>query len=416
MKKTSLFLVGLVSLLLIGGSLLAWIWFLRQQQSTSANPTDTSFLGDFPGSGTLSGGIFGNSLGTNIQTTPQGSTNADILTKPVLLKIYAEPTAGLIPYETDENATRVRFVDKATGDVLEYTHETKNTARVIRETIPRVLSATFSTDGRTVYRQYVDDAGTLVTVRTPLTNTGEGIRSTPLPNGTLYVAPLQQAEFVLVHTANGTSLIRTEQKDESESLWSSGLFGWNVSFAGDTILIYQNPSYDIPGVVYTFNSTSNTVGIPFASVRGFVPLPHPKQNSVLFSRSGGNVTSLFVHNLSDHTEQALAVRTLANKCVWSLLQKDTAFCAVPKSIPQRDIPDAWYRGEVAFADDWYKVNTQTGKSTLLYDTQENSSTIDVEKPMLNSNETALFFINKEDESLWMLSIPAQTEKPLTETP
>lgn len=408
-KKPSLIIIGFVSLLLIGGSLLAWVLFLREQESSTANPQDVSFLGDFPGSGASSGGgggIFGLPIGRS--ATGQGATGgsgAQTLSKPILIKVYNDPTAGLIPYDTEEEAARVRFVDKATGDILEYTYETKNTVRVVRETIPRVISAVFTPNGKTVYRQYLDDAGILVTMKTPLANSGEGIQSTPLVAGTTWVAPIHNDDILaLVRTEAGTILTRTKN-DESATLWSSALAGWNLAFTKNSAVLYQNPSYDVPGVLYTINTTTNTATSPMGSVRGLVANPHPGGGVILFSRSGGNVTSLFTYDQATHTEQALPVRTLASKCAWSSLQAYTVFCAIPHTLPQRDMPDAWHRGEVLLQDDWYVVNTKTGERTILYNTGEANTVIDVERPMLNADETALFFINKHDESLWMLGIP-----------
>lgn len=411
MKKSSLIAITLVSLLLIGGSLAAWILFLRTQEKTIANPNDASFLADFPGSGAHSGGggIFGSSIGESTSAGQGGQTTTPTIAKPILLKIYNEPTAGLAPYDTEEQATRVRFVDKATGDILEYTYETKTTGRVVRETIPRVMHAVFSSDARTVYRQYLDDAGTLITVETPLVSTGAGIRSTPLTNGTTVVIPTaDQKTLSLVRSTNGIDLIENTS-DEPKTLWSSALTGWQTAYAGNVALVYQNPSYDIPGTIYRVNTDTGIIDVPFNSVRGLIAVPNPTDRTILFSRSGGAVTSLFVFDPATHAQRALPVRTVASKCVWSTLREHTVYCAIPRTLPERGMPDTWYRGEVSLQDDWYTIDTDTGERTLLYDAREASTSIDVTYPVLNSKENALFFINKSDETLWMLGIPPQAE-------
>ncbi len=423
MNKTALFISAFVSVLLIVLALLAWIFFLRTEEASQSDPNDVSFLADFPGSGTTSngvGGIFGSSIGGG-NSTVSGTENPapEILAKPTLFKIYAEPIAGFIPYETEETgATRARFVDKATGDILEYTHESKNTARVVRETIPRVQYAVFTPNGRTVFRQYIDEAGTLVTVETPLTTRRDvpGITSKTLLNGTRTVAPITNTAHIIFVERAGRLEAVYNTEDAEESLWSSALLGWNVSYAGDRVVITQKPSYDIPGVSYILNIKTKTVSQPQKSVRGLVMVPHPRKETLLFSRSGGNVTSLFVYNPTEHREQALPVRTLAEKCVWHESDEHTVYCAVPNRIPSKDIPDSWYRGETSFDDTWYSIDTRTGELTLLYDTREAGVVLDVERPMLNSAGTALFFMNKKDQSLWMLALPKKvtTESSMNE--
>jgi hypothetical protein len=385
--------------------------FLRTQEKSTPNPNDTSFLADFPGSGAQSGGgggIFGSPIGATGSTQGQ-STTTPTIAKPILLKIYNEPTAGVAPYDTEEQATRARFVDKATGDILEYTYETKTTGRVVRETIPRVLHAVFATDARTVYRQYLDDAGTLVTVQTPLTSTGAGIHSTPMANGTYDVVPTgPDSTLALVRTGTGVNLTHNTA-DDTTTLWSSALTGWQTSYAGTTTLVYQNPSYDTPGTIYRIDAKTNRVETPFNSVRGLIAIPHPSNGSIVFSRSGGAVTSLFVFDPTTHTQRALPIRTLANKCVWSTLHAHTLYCAVPRTMPERGMPDTWYRGEVTLQDDWYTIDTDTGERTLLYDARESNTDIDVTSPVMSGTENAIFFINKTDETLWMLGIPKQPE-------
>lgn len=424
MNKTALFISAFVSVFLIVAALLAWIFFLRSQEASQSDPNDVSFLADFPGSGASPGGIsglFGSSVGggTGGASQSTGNSGPEALAKPALFKIYAEPIAGFVPYETEEaGATRARFVDKATGDILEYTHESKNIARVVRETIPRVQHAVFTPNGRTVFRQYIDDAGVLVSVETPLAARRDmpGITSKTLLNGTRLIAPVEDTAFVLFIERAGGLEARLVTEGTEEVLWSSALIGWNIAYTKDRILIIQKPSYDIPGVLYVLNSKTEEVSQPFTSIRGLTAVPHPSAPIILFSRSAGNVTSLFTYNLTAYTEQALPVRTLADKCVWHESEEHIVYCAIPKQIPNKDIPDSWYRGETSFDDTWYSIDTRTGELTILYDTREAGVVIDVERPVLNKTGTALFFINKKDQSFWMLGLPKKVTPETTNEP
>ena len=418
MQKPSLILSVFVSVLLIGGALAAWILFLQKESEKAPDARDVSFLGEFSGSGGGGlGGMFGSSAGGGTPSSGEDiSQTIPEFSKPTLTKIYNEPVSGLIPYDTTEDtATRVRFVDRAAGDILEYTRETNKTTRIVRETIPRVENAVFTKNGKKVFRQYRDEAGSLVTIETPLSSiqNESGIRSETLEAGTQHVIPLTNGSTVFfVKKTDGLHVLQKKDTD-TKGLWKSSLSGWNVRTAGDRILITQNASYDIPSTSYVLD-TKTAVLKNLGAVRGMVGILHESKPLVLFSRSGGNVTSLFIRDYENASEKALPVRTLASKCVWSKQKNNTLFCAIPNRMPSKDMPDTWYRGEVSFEDVWYAVDTETGGLTLLHDPKESGVSIDVEKPALNSAETALFFVNKTDQSLWMLSLPKEAQDAETE--
>jgi hypothetical protein len=69
-------------------------------------------------------------------------------------------------------------------------------------------------------------------------------------------------------------------------------------------------------------------------------------------------------------------------------------------------PDDWYRGEVSFSDQIWKINLNDGSTNMLIDPIliPDGEDIDATNLALDANEDYLFFINKKDSFLWELGL------------
>ena len=112
-----------------------------------------------------------------------------------------------------------------------------------------------------------------------------------------------------------------------------------------------------------------------------------------------------IRDLKTLTNSDLLFKTLSEKCVWSNVTKSDLYCAVPTQIPNGVYPDDWYRGRVSFIDQIWHVDTKTGENHQLADLIELSNTqIDAIQLTLDPKEDTLYFINKNDLSLWALDL------------
>lgn len=93
---------------------------------------------------------------------------------------------------------------------------------------------------------------------------------------------------------------------------------------------------------------------------------------------------------------------LADKCVWSSDNK-TIFCALPQEISQSAVwPDDYYKGLVVLADDFYKINLETGARTKIAPQLRDAAGYDAQDLFLSPQEDRLFFVNKKDGLLYGL--------------
>jgi hypothetical protein len=120
----------------------------------------------------------------------------------------------------------------------------------------------------------------------------------------------------------------------------------------------------------------------------------------LWSSGNKNVATSILDTKTSSSRE-VSVGTLADKCVWSALEKNIVFCAVPKSIPGGTYPDDWYKGKISFSDSMWKINATTGETENVFDpAREVATPMDMINLGFDQKEKTLVFMNKKDMTVW----------------
>jgi len=118
-----------------------------------------------------------------------------------------------------------------------------------------------------------------------------------------------------------------------------------------------------------------------------------------------NMTKTIIYEINTGKSTEMIFRTFADKCVWSSKFKEEVYCALPSKITTGIYPDDWYLGKVSFIDDIWLLNSTTGQihrvSKLL---SQANQLIDVFNIELDTNGDFLYFMNKNNLSLWSLDL------------
>jgi hypothetical protein len=210
-----------------------------------------------------------------------------------------------------------------------------------------------------------------------------------------YLAPYQSGVAGFLTQPNGSSLTR---------IWASPITEWNSEWVGDHILLAQKASGNVQGSAYDLSQKGALTPL-ISNVPGLFVRENAATHAILYSTvASDNSPKLSVRN-PDGTVIDLPFTTFADKCLWSTHDSVTVFCAVPHLISAHGtLPDAWYRGEMHFADAWWKFNTVTGAVDEVYDPQQASHSLDILDPVMSSDGAYLGFINATDGSAWILRI------------
>ena len=372
--------------------------------------------------GENTGTLPGSTTGDNGEESPS-SINIQNLTK-----IYSKPVAGAGFYQKeeailglDENGLEttiletkdfVRFVEQETGHVYDLDLSTGITTRVSGTTIPRVYEAYIGHEDYVALR-YLDDNGNIKTYIGKITEVEGGAGSLEgeflVDNISSFSISKDGSKYFYIYKI-GTESVGissnfdgTNQKQSFSSPFSEWL-GQVLAVGTSTVSITSKASGLASGYSYKINENTKIMEKIIGGVSGLTSLVSENGKLALISTYFNNKLELSVVN-ENGTVTNTGLKTLPEKCVWS---KDStvAWCSVPQNVSVGPIyPDAWYKGQISWSDNIWKFDINTGLYILNENLSKTSgSQIDGVNLKLNEEENNLLFINKKDQSLWLLKI------------
>lgn len=170
------------------------------------------------------------------------------------------------------------------------------------------------------------------------------------------------------------------------------------------LAVRTRPSGLVQSVAYTINLSDKKMEKIFNGNYGLTLLWSPLGDKILFSEtdSQGKKLKLKIADNKGNIIGETRLATFSEKCVWSQDNR-VFFCAVPRIIPDKAVlPDDYYKGLLNLADDFYKINMETGQAYLL--TNGSSDNYDAINLLLSPQEDYLIFVNKKDNLLYSLAL------------
>lgn len=382
MKKT-LIIIGVILLLLL---IAVWAYLFLFGVPKGAQDVFSKF-------GTGGDPVF---VDTGDDTTNNTEDNTPPKPK-ALRQLSLRPVAG-----AGFTEHTVRFVEQGTGHVYEIEYNGTEETLIGNTTIPQAVEAIFAPNStRVAISRFVGNARETVIQQL----------DTGAPTG--YTLPQNAREITF-----------TEDSDELRYLLSqnNGASGYAYSFAGGTSTIlftiplrdvrilwettpyvYTTPSAKQLGYVYTIRD--NTLEYVTAGAYGLMPIPF-MGGVVVNTLTKGKPGSTIVGTSST----PLVMTILTEKCTSSGTKAGLLYCASPKNIPTGDFPDDWYKGKISLDDVLWSIDTKEGSAMVLSDfSAESGREIDVTKIGLDSTERYIYFINKNDNTLWLFDTQVASE-------
>ncbi len=343
------------------------------------------------------------------QATEPIQTEGDVVAPKTVKKPAVKPVAPLTEF-----AQALRYVEKSTGNIYQTFADKIEERRFSETIIPKIYDAYFGNNGQSVVMRHLksDD----ITIETfsgtmPKEKVGEDLVD---PNVKGYflvdnikdisVSPDNSKIFYL--SSFGESIIGTIMgftDGKKTQVFDSAFTEWNSFWPNNNIItLTTKPSQEVAGHMYMIDVAKKTFTRILGNINGLTTLMSPNGKLVLV---GNKDLSLYVYNTDTKVYVTLGVKTLPEKCVWNK-NSDFIYCAVPAYIDESLYPDDWYRGEISFSDQIWKINTIDGSTNMLIDPLliPGGEDVDGVKLALDANEDYLFFINKKDSFLWELGL------------
>jgi hypothetical protein len=211
--------------------------------------------------------------------------------------------------------------------------------------------------------------------------------------------------FTLLSSLSGGSIVAVGDyaTGTPKAIFESPLAQWVVSWSKDRIAIQTKAGSNDTGFLFFVDAAGEQEKI-IENRRGLTTLVNPDATRVLFSETVDNDLHLWVKNLEDGTERLLELRTLPEKCSWSLKDEAVLVCGAPDFYVRGPYPTNWYQGRFSFDDNIWAIDIDSERYELLYDTRESQETFDVWRPSISPSGGFLVFQNKRDLSLWSLDL------------
>jgi hypothetical protein len=388
MKKRTLIILGLLSLLLLG----VWAYLLFFHTPDK----EGGFFADF--------GWFTNQDVTPIEILPPYEDEIPLINVqggPRLRQLTTRPVAGYTEvYSTTTEPYFVRYVEAGLGHIYEINMETGEEIRISNTTVPQAMRAEFSPSGKEVAIQADVTARNLVTVGR-INNgefTGQSLPATVTDftfadTGELFYAeiPTQGTDTI----GKSFNLTTGSTRELFTIPFRAATIGW-AKDGRTTHYTYTKPASRLMGYLYTIRS--GTIVREPVTGNGLNVIANDQY--IIFTRRNGNQNESLALDRQTNTLIRLATIVIPEKCTFSKSEANVLYCAFELDIYNYNFIEEWYKGIRSFNDPIWQINLIDGSASVILPNNESLQPLDMYELFHSVNTLNIYFINKHNKTLW----------------
>ena len=367
-----------------------------------------------------------------ISTTPDSIDNNPVTqatsTTPTVviptLRLLSNAPVGGYGASTTAKTTFVRWVDRGRGNVMEAHSDTLDTTVLSNTVVPRTYSSLWNRDLSAFIASLLEDnaevATTLYAGLTKIKKVGtstDQLASTPfelkgqkLPENIIsyVVSPKRDKVFMLINeNGRGVGYVSSFQGSNITRIFDTPATQLVAEWPEEnTITVTTKASAEQAGFLYFVNPKTGAWNKILGPTAGLTTRTSRDAKYVFASYATTNgAISSSIYTVSTGKAVDSGIKTLADKCVWGNFYKHLVYCGVPNQISSASYPDDWYKGTVSTSDKIWDVDAATGEVRLITSLSDKAERIvDAFNLQLDERDDFLFFMNKNDLSLWSLDL------------
>ena len=411
MSRKTITVILVLILLLMGGAAIFYYYTPSAPEGPPQRQEDEGDFFPFRPSGDEEGSGF-----EEVSTTTQREERA-----PLFRQISEKPSSGGVIFSKNKEFL-IRYNNKSTGHIFETKATSTNKTRITNTTIPGIHKAHWSPKGDYFLAQKTGkDDETIKTIYANLVKKEDegkkdnesqenqwSLETKFLRDGmrSLEISP-DGGEIFYLLTKNGevNGVVSSPQDTNPTAVFSSSLLHWRAEWDNNEITLFTAPSGKASGVMFDLNPSTGEKEKMDINTNGLVAKSSTDGSYVLYSADTKEGLQTSIYNPQKGTSKTIPIQTLPEKCVWSKTNKNTLYCAVPRSLPIGTYPDSWYQGLISFNDDIWKINAEQKTAEKIFTISDNKyGKFDIIELALSPKDKYLLFKNKKGGLLWSLRI------------
>lgn len=320
-----------------------------------------------------------------------------LTTRPVIGYREIQATASATPY--------VYYAEAGTGHIFSINLVSGEEVRLSGTTIAEANNADFSDDGRYAVIQSGYGRATKTALGEISTSTSVQLTNLPDQIDDFVIARNNELLYTMrgaVTTGKAMSLATRATRTLFTLPFREAIVSWG-STATATHYIHPKSSYLLQGFVYSAQG-GKLARVPLsgfgltADGAGTIALASYTENETLYS---------YLFNTKTGTRFAGSFIVFPEKCTFSYKTPGRFWCASFVGDTSFGFPDTWYRGEVSSQDVLYEVEitAESIATTNLVDTFATTNReVDIIGMAIGRSEDRLYFMNKNDNTLWLYDL------------
>lgn len=393
-SRRKIFIIVIVTTVIAGVGFFFFGLLLPTAPTADGEPT--SFFGRLP--------IIGGRVGSKVTEAPPATQQPvpgetpGVAEQRRLIQITDEPIIGPAISESGE---KIFYYRKRDGHLVSNNFTGGQEETISNLTILNILEVLWSPDRKNAVVTYQDGE----IIKRFITEATSTPKVTFLP---------QESENPAWSPDNNTIFWMTRQ-EENRTLTSASRNGQNPRGRGFTTPIPDlQPIALTPDIVALIPKTASFYETPLFVLNlktlaqntalftfGLTAIndTDPKSQLVLYNSTNrlGAMQDIHAADLQSGKDTSWPIKTLPEKCVFA--KDGTAlFCAVPKEIPARGMPEVWYKGQVSFSDAFFRIDLNTSKAEQIL----SESGYDAVYLATSADKKFLFFTDKKTSFLYSL--------------
>lgn len=330
------------------------------------------------------------------------------LDRPRLRQLTTKPVIGFKEVQVSTTSAPVMYYAEAgTGHLYTIDLVSGTEERISNTTIPEANYASFSGDGAYVAVRSKNDKRANTFVWAEINNTSASLSLNTVDAQAYDFKIISATELIYTTrsvsglTANALDLSKNTKTELFTLPFYEATMMWGSS-TQEKHYAYPKATYAMEGYLYGISKKTMS-RLP---IDGFGLTAFTAPNYIMYTKMTEFVPKTYIYNTVTDTHDMSPFVLMPEKCVTSQKVADTIWCGndTTMTLPV-SFPDTWYKGMMSFKDTIWKINPSSQTADPIVDTfTESKREIDIINMSIGSSESALYFINKNDNTLWMYEL------------